>query len=119
MYGLRRLTSTLVMPFISTVTPEWLGIRRVRLLTGRGLVGGRQFDVGAGPEPAEDVQWLQILPRLAALEVAQPTRGPDVHRLSCSGGRRLVRQTGQTDQTGQRSAEESRGEHVVSLSAVR
>ena len=57
------------------------------LLTGRGLVSGRQFDVGAGPEPAEHVQRLQVLPRLAALEVAQPTRGPDVHRLPCSEGR--------------------------------
>ena len=52
-------------------------------LTARGGVGGGQLDVGARPEPAEDVKWLQILARLAAREVAESARCPDVDDVTC------------------------------------
>ena len=42
------------------------------LTWGRG-VGGRHLDVAAGPEPAVDAERLQVLPGVAAFEVAQPT----------------------------------------------
>ena len=44
---------------------------------GRGGVSGRHLDSGARPEPAIDSRGLEIL-AVAALEVAEPARGPDV-----------------------------------------
>ena len=47
---------------------------------GRGGVGGRHLDSGARPEPAIDSRGLEIL-AVAALEVAEPARGPDVREV--------------------------------------
>merc|ERR1719480_689710 len=47
---------------------------------GRGGVGGRHLDSGARPEPAVDSRGLEIL-AVAALEVAEPARGPDVREV--------------------------------------
>ena len=44
---------------------------------GRRGVGGRHLDAGPGPEPPVHGGRLQIL-AVAALEVAEPARGPDV-----------------------------------------
>ena len=44
---------------------------------GRGGVGRRDLLVGSGPEPPVDIHWLEVL-SVAALEVAEPARGPDV-----------------------------------------
>ena len=51
----------------------------------RGLgVGGRHLDVAARPEPAVDVERLQILSRVTALEVAQAARRPQVDNAPCN-----------------------------------
>ena len=44
---------------------------------GRGGVGGGDLLVRSGPEPAVHTDRLQVLP-VAALEVTEPARGPDV-----------------------------------------
>ena len=44
---------------------------------GRGGVGGGDLLVGSSPEPAVDTDGLQVLP-VAALEVTEAARGPDV-----------------------------------------
>ena len=44
---------------------------------GRGRVGGRHLDPGAGPEPPVHCRGLEVL-AVAALEVAEPARGPHV-----------------------------------------
>ena len=44
---------------------------------GRGGVGGGDLLVRSGPEPAVNTDRLQVLP-VAALEVTEPARGPDV-----------------------------------------
>ena len=44
---------------------------------GRGRVGGSDLLVRPSPEPAVDTDGLQVLP-VAALEVAEPARGPDI-----------------------------------------
>ena len=44
----------------------------------RDLVGGVNLLTVVRPEPTVDVLWLQIRAALAALEVAQTSRGPDV-----------------------------------------
>lgn len=45
---------------------------------GWGLVGGGHLGVGVGPEPAEDVEGLQVFALVAALEVTQAAGCPDV-----------------------------------------
>ena len=44
---------------------------------GWGGVGGGHLHSGPGPKPAVDVCWLQVIP-VAALEVAEPARCPDI-----------------------------------------
>jgi len=42
------------------------------------LVGWEDLGVGSRPEPAQNVDWLQVLSLIAASEVAQAARRPDV-----------------------------------------
>lgn len=51
---------------------------------GRRLVGGSHLGVGVGPEPSEDLNGLQVLSLVAALEVAQTSRCPDVAEVTAA-----------------------------------
>lgn len=68
--GLRRL-------LVSALAP------RVVRPVGRFLVGAGDLAPRGRPEPSVHVLRLQVRPVLAALEVAQPSAGPNVGRVIC------------------------------------